>query len=103
VGEGSLGATVDLAAPRPLNNAADFVFTASARGLYNDVAREIDPKASALISKQFADGTFGLLGSIAYNRRHTRDVGYSAVLVLPPSVNGGFCTPIGLTPRERTR
>jgi TonB-dependent receptor len=100
VGEGSLGATVDLAAPRPLNYGADFVFTASARGIYNDVAREYDPKVSALISKQFADGTFGLLGSIAYNERHTRDVGYSAVLVLPPSVNGGFCTPIGVTPQN---
>jgi iron complex outermembrane receptor protein len=99
-GEGSLGATVDLAAPRPLNYGADFVMTGSARGIYNDVARKFDPKASALISKQFANGTFGLLGSIAYNRRRTRDVGYSAVLVLPPSVNGGFCTPIGVTPQN---
>ena len=99
-GEGSLGATVDLAAPRPLNFGPDFVMTASVRGLYNDVAREYDPKGSVLVSKKFADGTFGLLGALAYNRRRTRDVGYSAVLVLPPSVNGGFCSPIGVTPQN---
>jgi TonB-dependent receptor len=100
VEEGSLGATVDLAAPRPLNFTDDFVLSASARGLYNDVSRKLDPKMSALISKKFADGTFGILGSIAYNRRHTRDVGYSAVLVLPAWVNGGFCSPVGVTPQN---
>lgn len=95
--EGSLGATVDLTAPRPLSFANDLVVSASARAVYNDISREVDPKMSALFSKKFADGTFGILGSLAYNRRHTRDVGYSAVLVLPPSVNGGFCSPIGAT------
>ena len=100
VEEGSLGATVDLAAPRPLGFTDDFVVSASARALYNDVSRKVDPKMSALISKKFADGTFGILGSIAYNRRHTRDVGYSAVLVLPAWVNGGFCSPIGVTPQN---
>ncbi len=100
VEEGSLGATVDLSAPRPLNFTDDFVLSASARALYNDVSRKVDPKMSALVSKQFADGTFGILGSIAYNRRHTRDVGYSAVLVLPAWVNGGFCSPVGVTPQN---
>jgi len=100
VEEGSLGATVDLAAPRPLDFHQDFVLTASARGLYNDVSRKADPKFSGLISKKFFDDTFGILGSIAYNRRHTRDVGYSAVLVLPAYVNGGFCSPIGVTPQN---
>jgi TonB-dependent receptor len=100
VEEGSLGATVDLSAPRPLNYKDDFVFSASARGVYNDVARKADPKFSGLISKKFADGTFGILGSIAYNRRRTRDVGYSAVLVLPAWVNGGFCSPVGVTPQN---
>lgn len=96
--EGSLGATVDLAAPHPLDSKKDFVVTATARGIYNSVAKEVDPRISGLISKTFADGTFGILASGSYGRRHTRDVGYSAVLVLPPSVNGGFCSPIGVTP-----
>lgn len=99
VEEGSLGATVDLAAPRPLSFTDDFTMSASARALYNDISRKVDPKVSALVSKQFADGTFGVLGAIAYNRRRTRDVGYSAVLVLPAWVNGGFCSPIGVTPQ----
>src|SRR5690606_33969499 len=54
------------------------------------------------ISKTFANDTVGILGSIAYNRRRTRDVGYSAVLVLPTWVNGGFCSPVGVAPRNPT-
>ena len=100
VEEGSLGATVDLAVPRPLSFSSDLVLTASARALYNDLAEEVDPRVSALVGKTFADGTFGVLASVAYNRRRTRDVGYSAVLVLPAWVNGGFCSPIGVTPQN---
>jgi TonB-dependent receptor len=100
VEEGSLGATVDLSVPRPLGFNEDFVLTASARAIYNDVAKEVDPRMSALVSKTFADGTFGVLASLAYQRRRTRDVGYSAVLVLPAWVNGNFCSPIGVTPQN---
>ncbi len=117
--EGSLGATVDLSAPHPLDYKQDFVLTGTARGLYNDLAKKVDPRVSGLISKTFADGTMGILASGSYGRRRTRDVGYSAVLVIPPSVNGvqltqaqrnqltpaerdrfmgGFCSPIGVTP-----
>ena len=85
-------------APHPLDSKKDFVLTATARGIYNSVAKKFDPRVSGLISKTFADGTLGILASASYGRRHTRDVGYSAVLVLPPSVNGGFCSPIGVTP-----
>jgi TonB-dependent receptor len=98
VEEGSLGATVDLSAPHPLDTKKDFVLTLTGRGIYNEVAKQVDPRFSGLISKTFADGTFGILASASYGRRHTRDVGYSAVLVLPPSVNGGFCSPVGVTP-----
>lgn len=98
VEEGSLGATVDLSAPHPLDYKQDFVLTGTARGLYNDIAKKVDPRVSGLISKTFADGTMGILASASYGRRRTRDVGYSAVLVLPPSINGGFCSPIGVTP-----
>jgi len=100
VEEGSLGATVDLKVAHPLDYHSDFVLTASARGTYNDISRSYDPRFSALISKKFADDRFGILGSISYNRRHTRSVGYSAVLVLPAYVNGGFCSPIGVTPQN---
>ncbi len=98
--EGSLGATVDLQAPHPLDQPGEFVFTATARGVYNDVAQEIDPRVSMLMSQKFNDGTMGLLGSFAYSRRHTREVGYSATRNLPAWVNGGFCSPIGVTPQN---
>lgn len=100
--EGSLGATVDLQAPHPLDYHSDFALTATARGIYNEVGRQVDPRVSGLISKKFADGTMGILASASYGRRRTRDVGYSAVLVLPAWVNGGFCSPIGVAPQNPT-
>jgi TonB-dependent receptor len=99
VEEGSLGATVDLSAPRPFDSAKDFVFSATARGVWNELSKEVDPRASALISKQFGDSGFGVLGSIAYQKRHTREVGYSAVDILSANQNGMFCSPLGFTPQ----
>ncbi|MGF7149799.1 TonB-dependent receptor [Sphingomonas zeicaulis] len=100
VEEGSLGATVDLKAPHPMDYRQDFVFTATGRGIYNQVSKKVDPRASALISKQFLDGTFGVLGSIAYSKRNLREVGYSAVNILPAYIDGGFCSPIGYAPQN---
>jgi iron complex outermembrane receptor protein len=110
VEEGSLGATVDLRAPRPLDLPDDTVLTMTARGIYNDVSENVDPRYSALFSKKFADGAFGILASAAYQERHTREVGYSAVDVLAASTNANniapmgapgiyapYCTPIGWT------
>jgi TonB-dependent receptor len=110
VEEGSLGATVDLKAPKPLDFKKDFTLSATARGVYNTISKKVDPRASLLVSKQFADGTFGVLASIAYQKRHIREVGYSAVDILASNTNGldpdgngpaalqPFCTPIGYTP-----
>jgi TonB-dependent receptor len=106
VEEGSLGATVDLQAPRPLDHADDMVFTSTGRGVYNQVSEDIDPRLSMLVSKKFFDGTFGILGSVAYQKRNIREVGYSAVDILSANFNGlavdsvvqPFCTPIGFTP-----
>lgn len=98
VEEGSLGATIDLNTPHPLDYRSDFVLSGTARGLRNSVAERVDPRLSALISRKFADGTFGVLASASYGRRHTRDVGYSAVLALPAWVNGNFCSPLGVKP-----
>src|SRR6187455_2733730 len=87
VEEGSLGATVDLKAPRPFDLADDTVFTMTARGVYNSVAEDIDPRASLLVSKKFFDDTFGVLASVAYQKRNIREVGYSAVDVLAANTN----------------
>lgn len=98
VEEGSLGATVDLTAPKPLDQRDDFVLAMTGRGVYNQLAKKIDPRASILASKHFADGTWGILGSLAYQRRNIREVGYSAVDLLPANLNGLFCSPVGYAP-----
>jgi len=98
VEEGSLGATVDLTAPKPLDAREDFVLTATARGIWNELSKQVDPRASMLISRKFDDGRFGVLASVAYQKRHLREVGYSAVDILSSNTNGLFCSPIGVTP-----
>lgn len=103
VEEGSLGATVDLRAPRPLDYPDDMVFTSTGRGVYNQVSEDVDPRLSMLASKKFFDGTFGVLGSVAFQSRNIREVGYSAVDLLSANSNGlevdgvvyPFCTPRG--------
>ncbi len=108
VEEGSLGATVDLRAPRPFDYDEDQVFTITTRGIFNSVAEDVDPRASALFSKTFGDDTFGILASAAYQKRNIREVGYSAVDVLPASTSANdlnaapavanlfpYCTPFG--------
>jgi TonB-dependent receptor len=87
VEEGSLGATVDLRAPRPFDQKEAFVFSGTARGIYNDISKKADPRLSALVSKQFGD-TFGVLASVAYSKRHIDEYAYSAVDVLPSYVAG---------------
>ncbi|MFX4084976.1 TonB-dependent receptor [Sphingobium yanoikuyae] len=100
VEEGSLGATVDLSAPKPMDQKEDFVLSMTARGVYNELSKEVDPRASLLISKKFRDSGFGILGSVAYQKRHIREVGYSAVDILSANTNGGFCSPVGFAPQN---
>jgi TonB-dependent receptor len=111
VEEGSLGATVDLKAPRPLDGKGGFVLTATGRGVYNEISKQVDPRASLLVSDTFGDGRFGILASVAYQRRNIREVGYSAVDILSANTNGlaqplagapagstisfPYCTPVG--------
>ncbi len=100
VEEGSLGATVDLSAPKPMDQNKDFVLSATGRGVWNELSKKVDPRASVLVSKQFGDSGFGILGSLAYQKRHTREVGYSAVDILSANQNGMFCSPLGVTPQN---
>src|SRR6185295_485181 len=69
VDEGSLGATVDLRTARPFDYDG-FTAVASAKGAYNDLSDEVDPRAAFLISDTFADGKFGALLSVAYSERN---------------------------------
>ncbi|MBM0105370.1 TonB-dependent receptor [Steroidobacter sp. S1-65] len=109
VEEGSLGATVDLQAPRPFDFAEDRVLTLTGRGVFNTISEDLDPRASMLFSQKFFDNTFGVLASAAFQKRNIREVGYSAVDVLSANTNANnigtsqnpiwlpFCTPIGWT------
>jgi iron complex outermembrane recepter protein len=100
VEEGSLGATVDLKAPKPLAFQDELTITGTARGVYNEISESTDPRLSGLIAKKFADDTFGVLLSVAHSDRNIREVGYSAVNILPAYVNNGFCSPVGYIPQN---
>lgn len=69
--EGGLAATVDLRTPRPLD-LPDFVLRVSGEGIYGGLSREIDPRFSGMLSKQFADGRFGIAASVAYSKAFLR-------------------------------
>jgi TonB-dependent receptor len=74
------------------------------------VSEDVDPRVSMLFSQKFADDTFGVLASVAYQKRNIRETGYSAVDILPASASAlniapmgtpgiwrPYCTPIGYT------
>ena len=67
VEEGSLGATVDLRTARPFDYEG-FTLVGALKGAYNDLAQNVDPRATFLISDTFADDRFGVLFSAAYCR-----------------------------------
>jgi TonB-dependent receptor len=99
VEEGSLGATVDLRTARPFDYPG-FTAVASAKGAYNDLSDDFDPRASFLISDTFADGKFGALFSAAYTERHLWEEGTGTVNWDNGASSGGFnpaSTPTGVT------
>jgi iron complex outermembrane recepter protein len=102
VEEGSLGATVDLHTARPFDF-KEFTMVGALKGAYNDLGGDIDPRASLLVSNQFADGRFGALISAAYTRRNLVEEGSSTVRWDAGSSVGGFnptSTPTGITLAE---
>ncbi len=76
--EGSLGATVDLQTAHPFDYKG-FTFVVSGQEGYNDLSEKYNPRGAVLIADTTADGTFGGLLSVAYNRRDTKDIGTSTV------------------------
>src|SRR3954468_5944368 len=99
VDEGSLGATVDLRAARPFDF-KEFTMVAGAKGAYNDLQGDVDPRATFLISNVFADGKFGVLFSAAYAERSLIEEGESTVRWDRGNSSGGFnptSTPTGVT------
>lgn len=89
VQEGSLGATVDLHTPRPFDFDR-FTVVGSGQLGYNDLAKENNPRGSALVSNTFFDGRFGALFSIAYSDRQLTQEGSSSVRWDNGPSSGGF-------------
>ncbi|HEY5782854.1 MAG TPA: TonB-dependent receptor [Lysobacter sp.] len=87
--EGSLGATVDLQTARPFDYDG-FTFVTGAQLGYNDLAGDIDPRATMLISNTWADNKFGALMSVAYTKRRLLEEGHSTVRWDTGTSSGGF-------------
>ncbi|HEU5136837.1 MAG TPA: TonB-dependent receptor [Steroidobacteraceae bacterium] len=99
VEEGSLGATIDLRTARPFDYPG-LTLVGALKGAYNDLADEVDPRATFLISNTFGDGKFGALFSAAYSERNAFEEGSSTVRWDSGSSVGGFSTastPMGVT------
>ena len=92
VDEGSLGATVDLQAARPLDFKR-YVATVSAKAKYNDLSGKTDPRVAFLLSNTFANNTLGFLVSGAYSKRQVFEEGFSTVRWDRGSSSGGWCQP----------
>lgn len=97
--EGSLGATVDLNTSRPFDYKG-FTLAVSAQGGYSTLAKNVDPKLTGLVSKTWETGIgrIGVLASAAYSRRRYYEDQFGSGGWNPATVDGGFCSPVGVTP-----
>lgn len=97
--EGSLGATVDLNVARPFDYKG-FTLALGAQAGYNTLAKNVDPKFSGLIANTWETGIgrIGVLASAAYSRRNYYEDQFGSGGWNPATVDGGFCSPVGVTP-----
>ena len=97
--EGSLGATVDLNVARPFDYKG-FTLAASGQAGYNTLAKNVDPKLTGLVASTWETGIgrIGVLVSAAYSRRHYYEDQFGSGGWNPATVDGGFCSPVGVTP-----
>lgn len=77
--EGSLGAVVDLNTGNPLGGRRGFTLVGSLQGSYNDLSKNVGPRAAALVSWKSQDGTFGAAISAAYQKTDTLELGNNTV------------------------
>jgi hypothetical protein len=80
---------VDLRTARPFDY-HKFTMVGALKGAYNDLAEDVDPRASFLISNTFDDERFGFLFSAAYSARKALEEGSSTVRWDQGSSVGGF-------------
>jgi iron complex outermembrane receptor protein len=67
LGDGSLGAVVDLNTGRAFNYKDGFTFVANAQGNYNDLSDTVRPRLAALASYRDPGGVWGATASAAYS------------------------------------
>ena len=70
VAANSIGATIDISYPRPLDRPG-FHVAATASGSIQEDAGKLVPTGGLLISDTFADDSIGILGSVIYTRHDT--------------------------------
>lgn len=63
--EGSIGAAVNIQTARPINS-KELVATFTAKARLNDLAGDVDPQFTGIVSNSFADNTLGLLVGVSY-------------------------------------
>jgi iron complex outermembrane recepter protein len=90
--EGSLGATVDLQTGRPFDKIGAQL-AVSAKGSYNDLAENTDPRFAMLASNTFFDDTFGVLVSAAYAKSEKISQASHNLNWDRMTENGGWCNP----------
>ncbi|MCG8556035.1 MAG: TonB-dependent receptor [Proteobacteria bacterium] len=69
--EGGIGATVNMNTARP-SHFGRFVLAGSLQAVYDELAQTFNPRANALISDVFADGTLGMMLTLSYSKRALR-------------------------------
>lgn len=72
--EGAIGGTVDVVTRKPLDLKPNTI-TGTAGYEYNDRSERGSPRASLLYSWHNSDDTFGILGSVGYNREYLARAG----------------------------
>lgn len=70
VAANSIGATIDIAYPKPFDRPG-FHIAATASGSIQEQAGKIVPTGGLLVSHTFADDTFGVLANVIYTRHDT--------------------------------
>ena len=85
--EGGIAGTVDLYSAKPFDFSKPQAVI-SAQGGYNSITRKVDPRVTAMLSDQFADGKVGVLVSAAYSERTVYQEGFGSVRWTSPFVNG---------------
>ena len=89
IGEGSLGATVDLYTPHPFDYNR-LVFASDLEGGYNEYSKGGNYKVSYLVGDVFADGRMGVMASFAYSHRDIIEQGSGTVRWDNGPSSGGF-------------